>query len=281
MTIAEALKSGAETLQAASIASPEREAASLLRHVLKCDAAYLYAHSDERLNAVASMLYKAVLNRRAAHEPLQLITGVQEFYGLEFKVTADVLIPRPETETLVENAIQEFQRRDNIRFCEVGVGSGCISIALLMRLQNANAVGLDISEAALHVAAENAEKHAVSQRFDLNLSDVFVAVTGEKFDLIVSNPPYVPNGDLGTLQEEVRLFEPRIALDGGDDGLDVVRRIIAESPKHLNSGGLLYVEIGWNQSEHVGKMLDESTWESFEFLPDLQGILRILKGRLK
>jgi release factor glutamine methyltransferase len=133
----------------------------------------------------------------------------------------------------------------------------------------------------LHVAAENAEKHAVSQRFDLNLSDVFVAVTGEKFDLIVSNPPYVPNGDLGTLQEEVRLFEPRIALDGGDDGLDVVRRIIAESPKHLNSGGLLYVEIGWNQSEHVGKMLDESTWESFEFLPDLQGILRILKGRLK
>jgi len=281
MIIAEALKSGAETLQAASIALPEREAASLLRHVLKCDAAYLYAHSDERLNAVASILYKAVLKRRAAHEPFQLITGAQEFSGLEFKVTPDVLIPRPETEILVENAIQEYRRRDDIRFCEVGVGSGCISIALLMHLQSANAVGLDISEAALQVAAENAEKHAVSQRFDLKRSDVFEAVTGEKFDLIVSNPPYIPNGDLATLQEEVRLFEPKTALDGGDDGLDVVRRLIAESPKYLNSGGLLYIEIGWDQSERVGKMLDRSTWNGFEFLPDLQGIPRILKAHLK
>jgi release factor glutamine methyltransferase len=281
VTIEEALRSGAETLHAASITSPAREAALLLRHVLKCDAAYLYAHGDERLNAVASIFYKAVVKRRAAHEPFQLITGVQEFYRLEFRVTPDVLIPRPETEILVEDAIAEFCDRQNLRFCEVGVGSGCISIALLVNLQIALGVGVDISETALKVANENAVKHGVIERLELKRSDVFENILDEKFDLIVSNPPYVPHGDLATLQEEVRSFEPRTALDGGEDGLDVVRRIVAESPKYLNSGALLYVEIGWNQFEHVGKLLDRSIWESFDFLPDLQGISRILKARLK
>jgi release factor glutamine methyltransferase len=281
MTIADALRNGTVTLQAASISSPEREAASLLRYVLKCDAAYLYAHVDERLNAAASILYKAVLKRRAAHEPFQLITGVQEFYGLEFKVTPDVLIPRPETEILVEDAIAEAGDRENLRFCEVGVGSGCISIALLVHMQDTRCVGVDISEAALKIAAENAETHSVSQKFDLRRSDVFEAVNGERFGLIVSNPPYISTGDISTLQQEVRSFEPRTALDGGEDGLDIVRRLVAESPKYLDSGGLLYIEIGWDQAEHVGKMFEQPAWESFDFLPDLQGIPRILKARLK
>jgi release factor glutamine methyltransferase len=281
MTVTEALRSGAEILHTASIASPEREAALLLRHVLNCDATYLYAHGDEKLNAVASILFKAVLKRRAAHEPFQLITGVQEFYGLVFKVTSDVLIPRPETEILIEDALAEFGKRENIRFCEIGVGSGCISIALLVNMHNASAVGFDISEAALEIAAENAETHAVSQKLELKRSDVFEALTNERFDLIVSNPPYVPTSEISTLQEEVRSFEPRIALEGGEDGLDMVRRIVAKSPEYLDPGGLLYIEIGWNQSENAGQLLDDAKWEGIEFLPDLQGIPRILKARLR
>jgi release factor glutamine methyltransferase len=168
-------------------------------------------------------LFKAVLRRRAPHEPFQYIAGRQEFFGLEFYVTPDVLIPRPETETLVEAAIKEFQHHDKRKFLEVGVGSGCISVSILANLPNAAALGGDVSYKALVVAGNNADSNGVSGRLELQLSDVYDSIDDRDFDLIVSNPPYVANGDMDSLQREVRDFEPKTALSGGD-GLDIVRR---------------------------------------------------------
>jgi release factor glutamine methyltransferase len=281
MTIAEALRSGTETLQTASIESPEREAASLLKFVLKCDTAFLYAHPETRLDAVQSILFKAVVKRRAGHEPFQYITGVQEFYGLEFEVSRDVLIPRPETEILVEAAIDALRNVSAPHLCEIGVGSGCISVSILKNLPNATAIAADVSDGAIRVAAKNAEKHSVTDRLAFVRSNVFENVDGVDFDAIVSNPPYIAASDIELLQEEVRSFEPRSALAGGPDGLDIVKQIIEDAPKYLSAGGLLLIEIGWDQSERVADMLDNDIWKDVEFLPDLQGIPRILRANVR
>jgi release factor glutamine methyltransferase len=279
--IAEAIKTGAETLRNSSVVSPERETMLLLRHVLKCDAAFIYSHPERRLNAVESILFKAVIKRRAAHEPFQYISGVQEFYGLDFAVTPEVLIPRPETEILVETAINEFKGREDVRFCEIGAGSGCISVSILANLPNSIAVAGDISPAALAATAKNAEMHHVSDRLRLVLSDVFEGLSDEAFDMIVSNPPYVPELDIETLQAEVRSFEPHLALSGGAYGLDIIKRIVAESSKYLKEKGLLLIEIGWDQSDTVDRLFDRTVWRTVEFVPDLQGIPRIIKARLR
>jgi release factor glutamine methyltransferase len=279
--IAEAIKTGAETLRNASVVSPERETMLLLRHVLKCDAAFIYSHPEQRLNAVESILFKAVIKRRAAHEPFQYISGVQEFYGLDFAVTPEVLIPRPETEIVVETAINEFKGRKDVRFCEIGAGSGCISVSILVNLPNSIAVASDISPAALEATAKNAEMHHVSDRLRLVLSDVFESLSDEAFDMLVSNPPYVPELDIETLQAEVRSFEPHLALSGGADGLDIIKRIVAESAKYLKEKGLLLMEIGWDQSETVDRLFDRTVWRTVESVPDLQGIPRIIKAQLR
>jgi release factor glutamine methyltransferase len=279
MTVAEGLKDGAKLLHENSIAEPESETVLLMCHALKRDRAFVYAHPEYRLSAVESILFKAVVRRRASHEPFQYIVGRQEFYGLEFYVTPDVLIPRPETEILVEAAINELQDHEVCKFFEVGVGSGCISVSLLANLPNATAVAADVSYKALVVAGNNAKSNGVSERLDLQLSNVFDSVDDREFDLIVSNPPYVADADLATLQREVRDFEPRAALSAGTDGLDVIRRIIEGAPKLLKANGMLLIEIGWDQSEKVEKMLIESGWHSIEMLPDLQDIPRILSAR--
>jgi release factor glutamine methyltransferase len=232
------------------------------------------------MNAIESILFKAVIKRRARHEPFQYIVGKQEFFGLEFEVTPDVLIPRPETETLIEDVIQEYEGSAPFRFCEIGVGSGCIVIALLKNLLQATAVGVDVSEAAIGVSTRNAEKNGVADRLELIQGNLFDRIHGASFDLIVSNPPYVPEPDLETLQQEVKNFEPRLALAGGTDGLDIVRSIVADSPQHLNSKGCLFIEVGWDQSERVAALFDMNVWAAVDFLPDLQGIPRIVKAKL-
>ena len=281
MTIAEALKLGADALSREAISSPERESSLLLRHVLNRDAAFMYAHPDHRLNAMESILFKAVIKRRASHEPYQYIVGKQEFFGLEFEVNPNVLIPRPETEVLVENAIEEFRDRDSFRICEVGVGSGCISVSLLISLPHASAIGADISEVALEVAERNAVRHRVLERLELIKSDVFENVGATPFDLIVSNPPYVPTRDLESLQNEVKDHEPGSALFGGEDGLDVVRRVVTEAPKYMKPKGFILMEIGWDQSDPVNDLFDPSLWSEVRFLSDLQGIPRIVKAQIK
>jgi len=277
MNIATALSSAAEKLAEAGIAEPRREASSLLAFVLDKDAAFLIAHSDDQLSANQKMLFDSCVRRRAKHEPFQYIVGRQEFYGLEFEVRPGVLIPRPETEVLVEQAIKNLSSPENPRFCEIGVGSGCISVSILHEVASATAIGIDISDAALVVAGRNAERHGVAERLTLSRSDVFSAISDE-FDLIVSNPPYIPAGDIQTLQEEVRDHEPRTALDGGETGLDIIEQIVNESPKFLRSRGGLLLEIGLGQAESVRGLFDRSKWDEPEFFADLQGILRTVKA---
>ncbi len=276
--ISETLKTAAEVLQQSGIAEPRREANSLLTFTLQKDKTFLIAHSEYELSKQEEKRFQNFLRRRAEREPFQHITGKQEFYGLDFEVSKDVLIPRPETELIVENAVEILPK--NGRFCEVGVGSGCISVSILHELKTASAIGLDVSEKALQIAEKNAETHNVFDRLELKISDVFDTLSNEKFDLIVSNPPYISDEDIKTLQAEVRDFEPLSALTDGKDGLSIINKIVEDAPKFLKPHGFLLMEIGFNQSDKVKQMFSSEFWQSVEVLPDLQNIPRIVKGQI-
>ncbi|MEQ1645354.1 MAG: peptide chain release factor N(5)-glutamine methyltransferase, partial [Pyrinomonadaceae bacterium] len=242
MTLAEYLAAAAMRLKTASVDQPERQASSLLKFVLDRPASFLIAHPEYELSGDEAAAFAVAVERRSTREPFQYIVGRQEFYGLDFVVEPEVLIPRPETEILVEAAIAELSCLQTPRFCEVGVGSGCVSISILVNLPNAKAVGVDVSRSAIAVAERNAVTHNVTDRFELIESDLFANIKG-RFDLIVSNPPYIPVEDIETLQIEVRDYEPLTALSGGPGGLDIVKRIISEAPVHLVTSGSLIMEI--------------------------------------
>lgn len=276
MNVEVTLKNAAEILQRAGVADPRREAASLLAFTLDKPNTFLIAHPEYDLTDEESKRFDGYIARREKREPFQYITGRQEFYGLEFEVTPDVLIPRPETEILVEEAIKELNRLNKpneLRFIEIGVGSGCISVSILKNVPTATAVATDISAEAIAVARRNAEKHGVLDRIEFHHGDLFAGVQG-KFDMIVSNPPYIPEGDLADMQAEVRDYEPRSALFGGKDGLDIVRQIIDEAPVHLNHSGLLFIEIGYGQSDTI--VFDPFYWKNYSFFLDMQHISRII-----
>ena len=277
-TIAETLRRATERLAQSGLAEPRREAASLLGFALGRDRTFLIAHAERALTEDETARFDALLARRAAREPVQQITGRQEFYGLEFLVTPDVLIPRPETEMIVEAALEFFDGRGPGRFVEVGVGSGCISVAILHENARLSAVGLDVSEQALGVAAANAARHGVADRLELKTSDVFAALTDEKFDLVASNPPYIPRADVAALQPEVRDFEPLGALTDGADGLSIIAKIISGATQYLYPGGLLLMEIGVGQAAPVRALFDPEIWPVVEIRPDLQGIPRMVRA---
>lgn len=278
MTISESLHEAAKILRANEIAEAVREAKSLLAFVLKKNQTFLIAHSEYELTDDEAARLREFVARRAKREPFQYIVGEQEFYNLKFLVSEAVLIPRPETEILVEAAIDVLPA--NGRFCEVGIGSGCISVAVLHIIETARAVGLDISEAALNIARVNAENNSVADRLELRISDVFSNLSPEKFDLIVSNPPYIARADIENLQAEVRDYEPRKALTDEADGLSIVRRIVEAAPEFLKPEGFLLMEIGFGQAAAVGEMFDENVWREIEILPDLQSIPRTVKARI-
>jgi release factor glutamine methyltransferase len=279
-SISESLAKAESILGSNNVAEPRREAASLVMLAIKKEKTFLYSHPDYVLTDAETSIFESLLERRASREPLQYISGVQEFYGLKFEVTPDVLIPRPETEMVVEHAIELLTPRTSKRFCEIGVGSGCISISILRNLPHATAVGLDISPAAIEIAQRNAEKLRVRDRLQLLESDIFEKSPDERFDMIVSNPPYVPSIDIEGLQPEVRDFEPHLALSDGRDGLSIISRIIDQSPRFLLSGGFLLMEIGFNQSPLVVEMFESEKWNQPELFPDLQGIPRLVCSRL-
>jgi len=278
--ISEILKKATAILQTSGIAEPRREANSLLAFALKKDRTFLITRHDYELSADEEAGFQAVLERRAGREPLQYITGKQEFYGLDFIVSRDVLIPRPETEMIVENAVGILQPLAESRFCEIGVGSGCLSVSILHHAKTASAIGLDVSAKALEIAELNAEKHRVLERLSLKVSDVFDALTDEKFDLIVSNPPYIPRADVESLQAEVRDFEPLNALTDGDDGLSIIENIVRGAPRFLKPGGFLLLEIGFGQAEAVKGLFERKVWRSVEVLPDLQKIPRTVRAQV-
>jgi release factor glutamine methyltransferase len=256
-----------------------RDAETLLLHLLGRNRAWLLAHLEEELPEDEAARFAQLIARRAFGEPIQYITGEQEFFGLPFRVTPDVLIPRPETEHLVERVVELAPLFLKSRIVDVGTGSGAIAVALAHELPQVHITALDISSAALGLAAENAERNGVAGRIDFKLSDLFAGIPGERFEMIVSNPPYVPAVDRDSLSVEVREHEPALALFAGEDGLDVYRRLIPAAFAALENGGFLLLEIGHGQSQAVGALLADAGFEQIEFVPDLQGIPRVACGR--
>lgn len=276
VSIGEALRRASQELDHAGVAEARREAGSLLSHVIAKDRTFLISHAEDLLSKDEWERFANAIARRAAGEPAQYITGTQDFFGRTFRVTRDVLIPRPETELLVEAALQVMNADAVI--CDVGTGSGCIAITLLCERSDARAVAVDVSEAALNIARQNSREHSVQQRIDFVLSDCFSAFDERvsEFDLIVSNPPYVSADALPGLQREVRDHEPLVALSPGDDGLSVIRRLLHDSPRLLRENGHLLMEIGFDQGEKVRQLVDPEVWTLKEIRPDLQCIPRIV-----
>ncbi|MEA2173262.1 MAG: release factor glutamine methyltransferase [Blastocatellia bacterium] len=285
MTIGEATREAASILARAGVSDARREAASLLAHAIARDRTFLITHAEEKLARESALKFRDYVERRAAGEPLQYITGRQEFFSLDFEVTPDVLIPRPETELLVEAALRLLDERQakEAFVCDVGTGSGCIPVALLHEREGVRAVGLDISPAALKVAARNAARHHLLNRLSLVASDCFNALDERHagFDLIVSNPPYVAADALAGLQREVRDHEPRVALTPGPDGLKIIRRLLTDSTRFLKPRGHLLIEIGYDQHEAVHQLIDPHAWQLLDIHKDLQGIPRTLAVRKK
>jgi len=253
------------------------DAQTLLAEALGKDRTHLIVNFNQELDEDLLAKYQTLIERRAAGEPLQYITGHQEFFGLEFEVTPDVLIPRPETEILVEEVIR-LVHQNNVAepvIVDVGTGSGCIAVTLARELGTARVIACDISSAALSVARRNAAKHGLDNRMQFVECDLLLTFPETNFDdLILCNPPYVAAQELPALQREVRDWEPHLALSDFADGLSFYRRLLAEAPARLKSNGHLICEMGYTQSESVLTMADRGIWHEPRLLDDLQGIPR-------
>ena len=255
------------------------DAELLLMHQLRKQRAWLIAHPRKELSAEAQDQYEALVRRRLAGEPIQYIIGECEFYSLPFRVTPDVLIPRPETEHLVEKVSELVPLFRKPRIVDVGTGSGAIAIALAHDWSPpAELTAMDISEAALEVARWNAKRIGFADRIRFLEGDLLAPVVGERFDIVVSNPPYVPDTDRALIAVEVREYEPALALFAGEDGLDVYRRLIPAALAALVPGGYIALEIGFSQADAVKSLLSEAGFANVEFAPDLQGIPRVVSA---
>ena len=268
MTLHTAVIQGTELLAASGTPDPRLTAELLLCHAVRCERPYLYAHPEQDLREVEWIHYGRWLHERMQGKPLQYITKTQEFFGRPFTVAPDVLIPRPETELLIETILT---RRPNARtIADVGTGSGAIAITLALEL-GTSVIALDISGAALSVAASNAAALKASVCFVA--TDLLGAIADETMDVVASNPPYVAVGDMESMQREVRDWEPHLALFAGAEGLDVYRRLIPEAWRVLKPGGLLALELGCGQAEAVADLA--GNWRNPEIAPDLAGISRV------
>jgi release factor glutamine methyltransferase len=260
----------------------------LFTEVLSCTRTQLYQEKNRLLSREIGSRIAQVLKRRLNGEPLEYILGHTEFMGLDFAVNSDVLIPRPDTEVLVETVLNYVAnspdyRFQNPRILEVGTGSGCIAVSLAKRISEADIVATDVSQAALDVAEANAHKNSVEGNISFFLSDLFASprIAVEKFDLIVSNPPYIKTNVIPALACEIQ-YEPLLALDGGVDGLDFYRRIFQEAPKHLKPGGSLILEIGFDQKELLEKLSGSSQiFEVKEIIKDYNNINRVMVLKIK
>lgn len=267
-----------EALDAAQQATSRIEARVLLREVLNQSDAWLLAHDDELLTAEQAQQYVARIVRRVAGEPIAYITGRREFYGREFAVNPSVLIPRPETELLVELALQRLPAGSPCRVLDLGTGSGCIGITIAAERPQAQVTLVDALEAALQITRANAAQWAPANTMLLH-SDWYSAIGDERYDLIVANPPYVAEGDAHLQQGDLR-FEPRSALVAGVDGLNDLQRIIAQAPQHLRAGGWLLLEHGFDQAIACAWLLEAAGFQDNFNAPDLAGVPRVSGGRL-
>ena len=271
----------AEALVAARLKLPAVEARLLLSHVLNQSSAWLLTHDDATLTEDASLSYAALIARRASGEPVAYLLGSREFYGREFYVAPGVLIPRPETELLVDIAKQKVPKDaarrvgDTANILDLGTGSGCIAITLALEIAHAQVTAVDASPDALRIAGQNAER--LGAKLSLLQSDWFAALGETRFDLIVSNPPYIAAGDAHLLQGDLR-HEPASALASGSDGLDAIRNIVSHAADHLNPGGSLWLEHGYDQGPAVFALLESAGFVDLEQHRDLAGIARVSGG---
>ena len=279
MSVGDAVGWGATALDESDIrsTSSRADAMLILRHVMHLSAAQLQVEWERQLTMEQTQQYNALLRRRQLGEPLQYILGAQDFFGLPFCVTPAVLIPRPETEHLVEAALGRLSDAERPHILDVGTGSGAIAVALAHNLPAAHVTAVDISAKALEIAAHNAQQNGVADRIRFKESDLLAAVEGERFHAIVSNPPYIATGERKKLPVEVRDYEPEQALFAGKSGLDIIQRLVAAAPAALVAGGWLFMEIGYNQRDAVAALLQG--WTAVEFVADLQGIPRVAIGQ--
>lgn len=277
-SVAEILKAGTARLEVGGTENPRLDAEILLAHVLGWRRLNLYVDAEKKLPLKSVLRFEELITRRLKKIPVAYLTGTRDFMGLSFAVNEKVLIPRPETEILAE-LVGEYLRElgGEVNFADLGTGSGAIAVSILKFVKNARACAVDISAEALEVAKFNAQKFHVEDRIEFFCGDLFAPLNG-KFHAIISNPPYIPTGELENLQAEVK-SEPKIALDGGGDGLEFYRRIISEAPRFLVSGGLLAVEVGINQATAVKSLLERENFTGVEVVKDLSGIERIVVGK--
>lgn len=282
MTLKDALMMGMDKLKSAGLEAPAVEAGVLLCQAAHRDKTFLYTHGETILSHEELCSYNEMINRRLQGVPLQYITGHQEFMALDFKVNPHVLIPRQDTEVLVETLMKHIGKHSagNIGILDIGTGSGCIAVSLAYYIKNCLVTAVDISDGALALAQQNAAALGVGSRIDFLKGNLFEGLEGKKFDVIASNPPYIPSFEIDGLQTEVKDHEPLAALDGGTDGLDFYRRIIEKAPLYLKEEGLLAFEVGFGQSQAVSSLMKKS-FKDIGIVRDLAQIERVVTGRLK
>lgn len=274
MTYREAVEFGTKCLTDAGVPDAALDAWYLLQMVCKIERSYYYVHGEEDITQDAQKEYEIAVQKRAEHIPLQYIIGEQEFMGLRFKVNSNVLIPRQDTETLVEQVLKIV--KPGMKVLDLCTGSGCVLISVLKNAPELTGMGSDISKTALLVAKENAKLHEVDAEWVR--SDLFDNIT-ETFDVIMANPPYIPTGEILSLMPEVRDFEPENALDGGADGLDFYRKIVGQVKDYLNPGGYVYMEIGYDQGKAVSELMRNAGFTEVEVIKDLARNDRVVKGK--
>jgi release factor glutamine methyltransferase len=274
MTVQTALAQGTELLDESGIHVPRLTAEVLLAFAMSVERVYFFAHPEQELREVEWLHYGRYLHERLKGKPTQYITHRQEFYGREFRVTSDVLIPRPETEHVVETVLEVA--REARRVLDVGTGSGALAVTLQLET-GAQVWATDISAAAAGVASENADR--LGARVGILVCDLLEAVDAHSMDLVVSNPPYVPEAAREGLQREVRDWEPQVALFGGPTGFDLYDRIVADAPRVLRPSGWLVMELGFGCHEHVARLL--TAWSEVKIVPDLAGIPRVAAARIR
>ncbi|MFZ5813722.1 MAG: peptide chain release factor N(5)-glutamine methyltransferase [Bacillota bacterium] len=273
-TVRAALRAAAGELTSAGVEEAEREAAWLLAHLLGCSVGELRLRSAWALAPEQLRSFEAMVARRARREPIQYILGTEEFLGLTFRVTPAVLIPRLDTETLVREAVARLAGRGPVRVADIGTGSGAIAVAVAHLLPEATVVAVDLSREALAVAAENARLNRVADRVEFRQGDLLTPLATERYDAILSNPPYVGEAELPGLMPEVRDWEPHLALTPGPDAYEIYRRLFAEAPARLKPGGLLGVEVGIRQAPVVAALLRQAGFGPVTVHRDTAGVER-------
>ena len=277
MQLKQALTAAIDKLIANAVGSPRMNAETLLMFVLNSDRAYLYAHPERELTADEQARYNDAIAERSTGKPAQYITGHQEFWGMDLIVSPAVLIPRPETEHVVETVLELARMKQAPRIVDVGTGSGCIALALAAELSWARVEAVDISPAALEVARANAARLQLDHRVIFQERDLLAGAPAEAYDFVVSNPPYVPESEPEKAQREVREFEPKAAVFAGESGLEVYRSLVPHAREALKPGGWLVVEIGYSQAATVHELVRD--WTEVRIKPDLQGIPRVVAAR--